>query len=177
MLREDDHLAAGAPRFEHLWFVLKKARQLFPLTVVAGVADLPSHLLESSQCDDLSLQLLDRLSGRCLVDDLLFEFLQLRFWPVIDVLDVFGIDVAKMRERVDLYLPAALSEFLFPNSVFKSLTSPLERLVDRFWGRGKTTLEDGKGESDDRASSAFAFGGKPLGPIHFLSDVVRDFLI
>ena len=85
MLAEDDQLPSLAVGVEHLRRVLKQRRQLLPLAVGSGRADLTGDLFQTTKRLDLELQLGDGAGGRGLIDELLLELLELTFGEVVDV--------------------------------------------------------------------------------------------
>ena len=110
VLGEDDELAAVAVHVEHLAVVLQQARELLPLLVAAGDAHLVGELLQAGQRDDLVLQLLDGLRRRGLVDDLLLELLELLVGQVVELFEVFDVELggdgADGEQRLGLLRPS-----------------------------------------------------------------------
>ena len=85
VLGEDDQLPPCAARLDHLGRFREQTEEFRPLLVDLGLADLVGKSFEALQRRDLVLQLCERASARCLVDELLLQFLDLSTFEIFDV--------------------------------------------------------------------------------------------
>ena len=110
-------------------------------------------LLRALEDDDLGLEFGDRLGGRGLVDEVLFERLLL---VGVQVVVVLGDVVEGLGEDS---LPA-VAELLLAEPAFEPLLAAAERLVDGLRAGREPPLEGGEGEAD-RALALSRRAGRP----------------
>ena len=124
VFRKDDQLFPFTFGSKHTLVVLEQLGQLAPLPVLAALAHIVGHSLQSFQRGDFGFQLGNRPRSGSLVNDFLLFSFQLSRGKVIivKVIIVYG----------SILRPPA-SEPLLCKPAFQPLSAPFQRLINRLW--------------------------------------------
>ena len=151
--------------------LIEDAVKLRPFGVLTGLQNPERHRFQVFQGLNLNRQLLDGFRRRCGGGDPFFEFVNLLLAKFLKILqNILTRQSGGIQERCALPFNGhpRLGKF-----VFKALAAAFQRVVDRRRRRGQPALENLQGEADVMTFLCIRFG-KPLNPVHFLTDIVGN---